>query len=339
MKIALIGAGGMGTALAALYGARGDRVALWARRESLALAVGANRENPTYLPGLRLPENVLVTGDLSEALTGAELAVFCVPSQAMSDVVKKGAPSLKACLVVSAAKGLEATTLRRMSEIGAAEGVDFVQLSGPCHAEEVGRGQPTASVVGHPEKEVVRRAQEALATPTFRLYATTDRTGVELGGAFKNIIAIASGITEGLAYGDNLRAALLTRGLAEITRLGVALGASPATFAGLSGLGDLMATTMSTHSRNRRAGRALGEGQSLEEVLRSTPMVIEGVPATRAALGLAERVGVEMPLTASLGRILFEGVPPAIEMDQLMHRPLKDEERWDGPGYSNGNGK
>lgn len=327
-RAAILGAGGFGTALAAMLARRGIEVRLWARRRALADELAARRENPAYLPGVALPAQIGITADIAVAVAGAEAAVLAVPSQAMREALTAlraaGAPAL----LLSTAKGLELGSLLRMSEVAASLGLDLVQLSGPSHAEEVGRGEPTALVAAHPATGPRLAAQALVAGPELRAYGSADRAGVELGGALKNVIALASGVSEGLGLGDNLRAALLTRGLAEMTRLGVALGAEPATFSGLAGLGDLLATAMSRHSRNRRAGIEVGKGRPLDEVLAATPMVVEGVPATRAALEIAARRGVEMPIAQSLGRILFEGAHPRDEMRALLDRAPKDEEHW-----------
>ncbi len=328
MKVAVLGAGGFGTALAVVLARRGHDVRLWCRREEHAQTLAAERENRTYLPGVALPEGLRPTSAMEDALPGSQAALFAVPSQAMrataAGAAAAGAPQLAVCC----AKGLEVSTLLRMSEVAAEYGLDTVQLSGPSHAEELGREGVTVVVAAHPDEDRRRAAQDLLGGTALRVYGSPDRVGVELGGALKNVIALASGVSEGLSLGDNLRAALLTRGLAEITRLGVALGAEPATFAGLAGLGDLLATVTSAHSRNRRAGQALGRGTPLDAVLASTPMVIEGVPATRAALALAARVGVELPIAAALSRLMFDGADPAAEIAGLLQRAFKEEERW-----------
>ncbi len=329
MKIAIIGAGGFGTALAILYGQRGDDTWLVARRPEAAAELAKSRVNSVYLPGLRLPDGVTVSADRAQALAGADLAIFAVPSQAMADTLALCRPHLSGVLSVSTAKGLALPSLLRMSEVGALAGVDLVQLSGPSHAEEVGQLKPTAVVVAHPDPEMAALARDRLACPTFRLYASSDRRGVELAGAFKNVLAIAAGILDGLGLGDNVKAALLTRGLAEIFRLGVAEGAQPMTFAGLAGLGDLLATATSPHSRNRALGLAIGHGESAAAVRARTPYVYEGIFATQAALALAERAAVEMPIAASLAQILFEGHRPQDEVARLLGRPLTREDNSD----------
>lgn len=323
----MIGAGGYGTALACTLNAEGHEVRLWARRPEFARTLVRRGENTTYLPGVPLDPAIEPTSDAQRALDGAHAAILAVPSQAVRGTLEtfRTAGAAWPEVAVSVAKGLELGSLRRMSEIGAEYGISFVQLSGPSHAEEVARGEPTAVVLAHPEEAPRLRAQEILGSRRFRPYTSSDRTGVELAGALKNVLALASGISEGLGVGDNLRAVLLTRGLAEITRLGVAAGAQAATFAGLAGLGDLLATAFSPHSRNRRTGIALGRGESLESILRKSPMVIEGVPATETALALSQRAGVELPIAQSLGRILFSDADPAAEMHRLLERTFKEE--------------
>jgi glycerol-3-phosphate dehydrogenase (NAD(P)+) len=287
------------------------------------------RENSVYLPGVPLPPDVEPTGELGRAIGAADAVVLAVPSQALRGICARlHSEGRLPGLVLCGTKGLEVTTLLRMSEVAAQYSISTVQVGGPSHAEEVGRGAATAVVVGHPDQELRQAAQVLLSGGRLRAYASADRVGVELGGALKNVLGLAAGVIEGLRLGDNLRAALLTRGLAEITRLGVSLGAEPATFSGLAGLGDLFATVTSPHSRNRRAGISLGQGQPLEQVLAASPMVVEGVPATRAALALAERQGVELPIAAALSRLMFLGADPAAELQALMRRALKDEERW-----------
>ena len=326
MKIAIVGAGGFGTALAALYGQRGDDTWLFARRQEMARQLSETRTNQVYLPGVMLPAAVTVSQDLGQVLDGAQAAIFAVPSQAMADTLARSASLLGEAVAVSTAKGLALPSLLRMSEVGEALGVDLVQLSGPSHAEEVGQLKPTAVVVAHPDPTVAASARDLLSCPTFRLYASSDRLGVELAGALKNVLAIAAGILDGLGLGVNVKAALLTRGLAEIFRLGVAEGAQPMTFAGLAGLGDLLATATSTHSRNRALGLAIGRGMAPETVMATTPYVYEGVFATRAALALARRSGVELPIASSLAHILFEGRRPHDEISRLLARPLTRED-------------
>lgn len=326
MRVAVLGAGGYGTALAVLLAGQGHDVALWARRPEFARTLLERGENATYLPGVPLDPRVRPESDAARALGGARAAILAVPAQALRPTLARvSAQAAWPDLVVCAAKGLELGSLQRMSEVGEEFGLSFVQLSGPSHAEEVARGEPTAVVLAHPQPRTREKAQELLGCAHFRPYTTADRTGVELAGALKNVLALAAGISEGIGVGDNLRAVLLTRGLVEITRLGQSAGAQSLTFAGLAGLGDLLATAFSPHSRNRRAGIALGRGEALADVLARSPMVVEGVPTTEAALRLAERHGVELPITASLGRILFQAADPRAEMHRLLERAFRDE--------------
>ena len=327
-RVVVLGAGGFGTALSLHLARCGHEVALCARRPEFAAELAASRENRPYLPGSFLPDTVVPTAEIDQALAGADALLLAVPSQHLRAAVSAIAPDALPPLVIDTAKGLELGSLLRMSELLAQAGIDAVALSGPSHAEEVATGQPTAVVVAHPDAQRRASAQELLHGPGLRVYASPDRTGVELGGALKNVLALASGVSEGLGLGDNLRAALLTRGLAEITRLGVACGAQAATFAGLAGLGDLLATVMSAHSRNRRAGIALGRGTPLEDVLGSSPMVVEGVPATRAAVDLARHRGQDLPIASALSRLLFDHADAAEEIELLLARSFKEEERW-----------
>jgi glycerol-3-phosphate dehydrogenase (NAD(P)+) len=325
MKIAVIGAGGWGTALAALLGEQGRSVALWARSRQAAAELAAARQNKRYLPGVVLPEAVACTADLADAAAGAGIVVIATPSHAVRATAAALAPLVApGAIVVSAAKGLEVGTLERMSEVIAAEipaaAGSVVALSGPSHAEEVGLRHPTAIVAASRSRLAAEAVQEALMAPYFRVYTNPDIIGVELGGALKNIIALGAGIGDGLGYGDNAKAALITRGLAEITRLGMAMQARPLTFAGLAGIGDLVVTCTSCHSRNRRAGLALAAGKTAGEIEAESGMVVEGIRSTLAAHELARRVGVEMPITAEIHRVLYEGASPREAVARLMGR-------------------
>ncbi len=325
MKITVIGAGGWGTALAALLGDQGRQVALWVRSRQAAAELAATRQNTRYLPGVTLPDAVACTADLAAAVGGAGLVIIAVPSHAVRAAAAAAAPHIAAgAIIVSAAKGLEVGTLKRMSEviaaeIPAAEG-RVVALSGPSHAEEVGLRHPTAIVAASPSRQAAETAQEALMAPYFRVYTNPDIIGVELGGALKNIIALGAGIGDGLGYGDNAKAALITRGLAEITRLGMAMQARPLTFAGLAGIGDLVVTCTSRHSRNRRAGLALAAGKTVGEIEAESGMVVEGIRSTLAAHELSRRAGVEMPITAEIYRVLYENASPREAVGRLMGR-------------------
>ncbi|MEW6423322.1 MAG: NAD(P)H-dependent glycerol-3-phosphate dehydrogenase [Bacillota bacterium] len=329
-KIAVLGGGSWGTALAVLLSKKVRQVALWVKRDELAEEINRG-ENVRYLPGVFIPENVRATGDLPGVLAGAEAVLFAVPSHAFRDVLRRALPGLpRRVPLINAAKGIEENTLLRMSEVFLEEAGGelvrlYVILSGPSHAEEVWRGMPTAVVCASFSPEAGRAAQDLLMTESFRVYTSPDVKGVELGGALKNIIALGTGIADGLGFGDNTKAALMTRGLAEITRLGAAMGADPRTFAGLAGAGDLIVTCTSMHSRNRRAGMAIGKGKSLAEALLEVKMVVEGVRTTRAARQLALRHKVEMPITEQIYQVLFAGLSPRAAVINLMTRDPRSE--------------
>jgi len=285
-RVAVLGAGSWGTTLAVLLAEKGCRVSLWARRPQAAEELRWRRENVSYLPGIVIPFEVAITSDLGEALHNAEVVVLSVPSHALRPTLRLARPFLpSAALLINTAKGLEVDTLLRLSQVVAEElGEEakrrLVVLSGPSHAEEVSRRFPTAVVVASEEPRTAEAAQDLFSTSYLRVYTNPDLVGVELGGALKNVIALASGMADGLGFGDNTRAAIITRGLAEIARLGVRLGANPLTFAGLAGLGDLVVTCTSPHSRNRQAGLLIGRGHTLEQALAQVGMVVEGVRTT-----------------------------------------------------------
>jgi len=327
--VGIVGAGGWGSALSILLARRGRRVALWARDPAKAERLRTTRVNETYLPGHRLPEAVEVTSELEE-VARLPFLILAVPSQGLRSVWERLSPYITPMhSVVNTAKGIEIATGRRLSEVlldgGKLDKRQLAVLSGPNHAEEVAKGLPTATVVAAYQAETAGAWQELLMAPMFRVYTSDDVVGVELGGALKNVIALAAGIADGLGFGDNTKAAIITRGLVEIARLGIAMGAHPITFSGLSGVGDLVATCSSTHSRNARAGRLIGQGVPVEDVIRSTPMVIEGIPTCRAALVLAERMGVEMPITKAVSDVLFGGKRPETAVWELMGRDPKSE--------------
>lgn len=324
-KAAVIGAGSWGTALARLLYNKGCLVSLWGRPEDGLEEIVHNHENKRFLPGVSLPAEMLVTADDKTATEGAEAVIFAVPSQSMREVARRFKNHLRpGQLLVSAAKGIENHTLLRMSQVMEEELPEFTEhiavLSGPSHAEEVGRDVPTTVVAAARSAVVANEAQDLFMTSRFRVYTNPDLVGVELGGALKNVIALSAGISDGLGYGDNTRAALITRGLAEIRRLGVALGACAETFSGLSGLGDLVVTCNSMHSRNRRAGILLGQGMKLPEVLSQIGMVVEGVETARAADALSRKAGVEMPITHQICEVLFNDLSPRQAVDRLMLR-------------------
>lgn len=331
-RLAVVGAGAWGTALAVQAARAGFAPRLWVFEPELLEILRGSAENAWFLPGVRLPDSVEPDGDLAAVVASAETVVIAVPSHVFRSVARAVAPHLApGARVLSAAKGLEEDRLARMSEVLAEElrpahARRVAVLSGPTFALEVGHGRPTAAVLASPDAEMARDLQAALATPTFRLYTQADVTGVELGGALKNVMAIATGIADGLELGYNARAALLTRGLAEITRLGVALGARARTFAGLAGLGDLILTCTGELSRNRRLGIALARGQSLADWQGSTRSVAEGVRTAHAGLALARRAGVGTPVIEEVAAVLFERKAPREALLALLSRSARPEE-------------
>ena len=324
--VAVIGAGSWGTALASVLARNGHQVALWVRNPKLAEEVNTKHENAKYLPDVKLSTSIVATTDIEEAVRDKPVVLLAVPSHAMRQVCREVAPHLHPdVLLLHATKGFELETLKRMSEVIGEEippqiARRLAVLTGPSHAEEVVRNQPTTVVVASDEENSMLRAQDLLMNENFRVYTNSDLVGAEIAGALKNIIALGAGLSDGLGYGDNAKAALLTRGLAEISRMGRKLGARPLTFAGLAGLGDLVATCTSKHSRNWRAGYMLGQGKQLDDVLQQMGMVVEGVRTTHAAFALANREQVEMPITSVLYRILFEGKAPEQGVQELMTR-------------------
>ncbi len=332
-QITVLGAGSWGTALAALLAANGHAVRLWAREERLVSTLRSERENARYLPGIRLSPNIEPMTDRAEAAAQSQVVVFAVPSGALRQVAEEFAPYIAPdMLLLSASKGLEDNTGLRMSQVLAATlrcaEERTVVLSGPNLAVEMARGVPTASVAASVNPEAATAIQQLFthqSSPTFRVYTSGDVIGVELGGAIKNVIAIGAGVCDGLGFGDNAKAALMTRGLSEAVRLGRAQGADEATFLGLSGVGDLIATGASSLSRNYRVGKALGQGRSLFDTLAELGQVAEGVPTTRALCELASRSQVEMPLCAALNAVLFENRSAPEMIRALMLRPPKPE--------------
>lgn len=329
-KIAVLGAGSWGTALAAHLATKGQEVRLWSRSPEFAQLLVQMRENKKYLPGVLLPDTIEFVSDLSLALKDVKVIVLSVPSQSVRELIRLLVPFWREeCYLVNTAKGLEENTCLRLSQVVNEEFPEglrrFAILSGPSHAEEVGRAMPTAVVVAAYYKDVAEYIQDIFMSPSFRVYTNSDLIGVELGGALKNVIALAVGIAEGLGFGDNTKAALITRGLTEIARLGVALGANPLTFQGLTGIGDLVVTATSKHSRNRRAGILLGQGLELDEALDKVGMVVEGVNTTRAARMIALKAGIEMPITEQTYRVLFENLSPYTAVENLMSRTKRYE--------------
>ena len=325
--VTVLGDGGWGTALALVAVGAGHQVRLWSAFPDYAAEVARTRHNPKFLPGVELPPELLVTADAAEALRGADAVVSAIPTQFVRPTVARVAGQVPgACVLVSASKGLERGTLRRPSEILAEclPGRAIVVLSGPSHAEEVARALPASVVAASAEASAARRVQELLMGPTLRIYTSSDVLGVELAAALKNVIALAAGMADGLGLGANAKAALVTRGLAEISRLGVALGAEAATFSGLSGLGDLVVTCTSGLSRNRRVGERLGRGEGLAAILAGMEQVAEGVTTAEAILALAARAGAELPIAEAVARVLA-GAEPKAEVRALMTRAPKAE--------------
>lgn len=328
-RIGVIGSGSWGTALAIHLARTGHDVRLWARDASLARAMSDTRENGVYLPGIELPPSLSPTADMTRALDDAQFIVIAVPSHGVRDVARIAAPHLpRGCAVVSATKGLEEGSLLRMSQLlrhELPESGDVVVLSGPSFARELARNLPTALVAAGDSPAVVESVMAHFRSPALRLYGSSDVVGVELGGALKNVIAIAAGVVEGLGVGHNALAALITRGLAELSRLAVAAGAQPNTLAGLAGLGDLVLTCTGDLSRNRSVGIALAKGESLKDILARTKMVAEGVRTTDAALALSAKHGVDLPIASEMSDVLAGRTDPQTAVRNLMGRKQKLE--------------
>ena len=326
--IAVLGNGGWGTALALVAHRNGADTRLWGIEAPYVAETAKLRENPRYLPGVVLPDDLLLTSDAAAACAGAELILCVVPTQFVRPTLIAVADGLPADVpIMSCSKGIEKGTLMRPTEIinELAGPRPLAVLSGPNHAEEVALGRPATAVVASPDPAVRDAIQSRFSDPGFRLYGSDDVVGVELAAAVKNVIAIAAGILDGLELGDNAKAALITRGAVEISRLGVGLGARPETFSGLAGIGDLIATCVSSHGRNRRVGERLGRGERLEDVLGTMVQVAEGVATTRSLAELSKKVGAEMPICEVVHRILFEGLRPRDALHQLMTRELRQE--------------
>lgn len=327
-----MGAGSWGTALSMVLADNHHDVRLWARREEQIAEINNNHTNEAYLPGIQLPKQIKGYSDLSETVKDVEVLLLVVPTKAVRDAIQSLRKVLTSpVVIVHASKGIEPGTHKRISEMieEEFEGSDLLKdvavLSGPSHAEEVSLRQPTTVTVSSSNNDASLLIQDLFMNQHFRVYTNPDLIGVEVGGALKNIIALVCGLTNGLGMGDNTKAAIMTRGLAEITRLGVKQGANPLTFAGLSGLGDLIVTCTSVHSRNWRAGQMIGQGKSLDEVLSSMGMVVEGIRTTQAAFELANELKVEMPITSALYEVLFEGLHPSEATEKLMGRIKKHE--------------
>jgi glycerol-3-phosphate dehydrogenase (NAD(P)+) len=328
-RVGVLGAGSWGTTLADLLARHGHAVRLWAHEGDVADAINTRRENPVFLAGHTLAPGLAATNDTAEAVSGAELVLLAAPSHVARDVLRQARAAIgHGTIVVSATKGIETDTLALMHEVIAAElpAARAAVLSGPSFAKEVADGQPTAVVAAAGDPATAEAVQRVFAGPRFRVYTAADVTGVELAGALKNVVAIAAGMLEGLGLGSNPRAALLTRGLAEIARLGVRMGADPLTFAGLAGMGDLILTATGQLSRNRALGQAIAQGETLAAYQARHRTVAEGVNTSKAGAALAAREGVEMPIAAKVCEILFNGKSAADSVDELMGRGLKAEQ-------------
>ena len=329
-NVGVIGAGSWGTALSVLLAVNGHHVTIWSIDEKEVEMLDKKREHLTKLPGVKLSDGMTITGDLESAVKGKDFLVLAVPSPFTRATAKKMSAYVgKGQIIVDVAKGIEESTLLTLSaqieeEIPQA---DVAVLSGPSHAEEVGRKLPTTCVIGAKTKKTAEYLQSAFINKVFRVYTSPDILGIELGGSLKNVIALAAGIADGLGYGDNTKAALITRGIAEIARLGVKMGGKIETFTGLTGIGDLIVTCASVHSRNRKAGYLIGQGRSMQEAMDEVQMVVEGVYSAKAAAKLAKKYDVPMPIVEEVNKVLFEGKSPAEAVDDLMLRESRSEHR------------
>ncbi|HRU39519.1 MAG TPA: NAD(P)H-dependent glycerol-3-phosphate dehydrogenase [Candidatus Goldiibacteriota bacterium] len=328
MRVSVIGAGGWGTALAVILCERHNEVTVWEYFPEYAALLDRKRENVKFLPGVKIPRQIRITHDLKEAVDASDAIVLAVPSHALRGLLKKIRKlNYRKKLFISVMKGIEQDTLLTMSGVikDVLGKVKVAVLSGPSHAEEVARKTPTTVVAASSSPAVAEKVQHMFFTNSFRVYSSSDVLGVELGGSVKNVIAIAAGILDGMGVGDNTKAALITRGLAEMRRLGTAMGADEATFFGLSGIGDLVVTCASRHSRNRRVGEQLGRGKKIGEILKGMEMVAEGVKTTKSVHVLAKKRGVDMPITAEVYEVIYRGKAPMKSMADLMKRPAKSE--------------
>lgn len=328
MKITLCGGGSWGTAIARLLSNKGHELNFYIRNKEVIEDIRKNKENTKYLPGAKFEKEINLTNNLDSVLKDIDVFIIAVPTSSIREVLTsiKGKIS-KDVIIVNLSKGIEVESLDRISEISSEILKDhpFVALSGPSHAEEVGKDIPTTLVASSENLKVAQTIQHEFSTPIFRIYTNPDLVGVEMGGALKNIIALAAGMNDGLAYGDNSKAALMTRGIYEMSKLGISLGANPHTFNGLSGIGDLIVTCTSMHSRNRRAGILIGEGKSMEEACNEVGQVVEGVKTVKSAYKLAKLKNIEMPITNALYKVLYEGYDPNKAVYELMTRKNKDE--------------
>lgn len=331
MKITVLGAGSWGTTLAILLYTARHNVTLWSYNPDHAKSMQESRFNSEFLPDIPLPNDLPITSDLTSSVRQAEMIVAATPTQFVRSVFEKiGDIDMSQKIIVNVAKGIENKTLLSISEIiedccPSVKRKNQSVLSGPSHAEEVSRNIPTAVVAASPSLETAKLVQQTFLTPSFRVYANTDLRGVELGGSLKNVIAVAAGISDGIGFGDNTKAALLTRGIVEITRLGVAMGAEQSSFSGLSGIGDLIVTCMSKHSRNRYVGEQIGKGRKLDDITNEMVMVAEGVATTQSVYELSARYGIDMPITTEVYRMLFEEKDPYQATEELMTRDAKIE--------------
>lgn len=328
MNLTLCGGGSWGTAIARLLSNKGHKVNFYIRNEQVIEDIKKNKENLKYLPGAKFENEINLTNDLESVLNGIDAFIIGVPTSSIREILNKIKNKIsKDTIIVNLSKGIEVESLDRISEISKEILIDnpFVALSGPSHAEEVGKDIPTTLVASSENLEVAQLIQKEFSTPIFRIYTNPDLVGVEMGGALKNIIALAAGMNDGLGYGDNTKAALMTRGIYEMSKLGISLGANPHTFNGLSGIGDLIVTCTSMHSRNRRAGILIGEGKSMDEACKEVGQVVEGVKTVKSAYKLSQVKGIEMPITKALYRVLYEGYDPNKAVYELMTRKNKDE--------------
>ena len=327
-KISVLGAGSWGTALSVLLNNNGHEVRLWSRFQEEVDTLKQTRELTSKLPGVHIPENIDLTADVKNCVETAEVIVLAVPSPYVRGTAELMAPYVKdGQIIVNVAKGIEEKTLMTMTDIISEEipAAGVYVLSGPSHAEEVGRGIPTTCVISGPKRETAEYLQGIFMSPVFRVYTTPDTLGVELGGSLKNVIALAAGTADGLGYGDNTKAALITRGIKEISRLGVAMGANTETLNGLSGIGDLIVTCASRHSRNRKAGMLIGRGYSMQQAMDEVKMVVEGVYSAKAAIALAKKYEINMPIIEQVNAVLFENQPAKDAVMELMLRDKKAE--------------
>lgn len=326
--IGVVGAGSWGTALAVLLANNGHDVTVWSYNSSEVLELSHSFENKRKLPGVIIPSSVSFTDDVAFAVKNKNVVITVVPSIHIKNTAKLIAPYIsEGQVIVNASKGIDSKTLMTISEQIQTEipNANVAVLSGPSHAEEVGKGLPTTCVIGAENESVAKALQEIFMSDVFRVYTSTDIVGIEVGASLKNVIALAAGIADGLGYGDNTKAALITRGIAEITRLGIKMGGKPETFAGLAGIGDLIVTCASQHSRNRRAGVLIGQGYSAEDAMKEVNMVVEGVYSARAALALARKYGESMPIVEQINEVLFNHKNPEVAVKELMVRDCRPE--------------